>query len=242
MKLIVSLLPIAAVAGWSGGAFAQSAYVFAGNAQSGKYTADAKYAHNPSGQPIRIDRSGTGQYTVTFVGLGGKTAGGNVQVSGYGASSGHCNVERWSADGADFVAKVRCWGANGRAADARFSLMASVPAAGSSASKARHAFTWAGSPDNAAYTADARYTHNPGNDSVNISKKGVGHYDVRFGGLAGKATAGGNVQVTAYGVEPTYCKVERWSSQAGAFTATVRCFNKAGRAADSKFSVFVLAP
>ena len=52
---------------------------------------------------------------------------------------------------------------------------------------------------------------------------------------------GGHVQVTAYGSEDAdQCKVVSWSTGGADFTATVKCYNYKGKAADSRFDLLFL--
>ncbi len=52
---------------------------------------------------------------------------------------------------------------------------------------------------------------------------------------SGSWGAGGHVQVTAYGSDAVYCKIQGWSTGGADFSATVRCFKPSGAAADSRF-------
>jgi non-ribosomal peptide synthetase component F len=64
----------------------------------------------------------------------------------------------------------------------------------------------------------------------------------RFAGLGGTGTAGGHVQVTAYGPGSETCKVEKWSSSADDFIADVRCFDASGHPADARYTVLAIGP
>jgi hypothetical protein len=92
------------------------------------YTPSATYAYNSSGGPITATRTGTGQYAMTFTGLGGQgRAGGNVQVTAYGPSSDTCKVYWWSSGGSDFRANVRCFTPNGRLVNTRYTILVTWP-------------------------------------------------------------------------------------------------------------------
>ncbi len=51
--------------------------------------------------------------------------------------------------------------------------------------------------------------------------------------LPGFTSAGGNVQVTAYGSTSESCKVSNW----GTNTVNIRCFDTAGNPADTRWSL-----
>lgn len=82
----------------------------------------------------------------------------------------------------------------------------------------------------------AVYTHHSAGLGVASTRLGTGRYEVRFHGLGLVSPAGGHVQVTSYGNEPTHCQVVSWSED----TAYVRCFDMAGAAQDSQFNVAFL--
>ena len=56
---------------------------------------------------------------------------------------------------------------------------------------------------------------------MTITRSAQGRYSVRFAGLGGNGTAGGNVQVTAYGSGSESCKVVGWASSSPDFTTLV---------------------
>jgi len=48
---------------------------------------------------------------------------------------------------------------------------------------------------------------------------------------------GGHVQVTAYGFNPNYCKVNFWATGGADFNASVSCYNPNGALVDSLFDL-----
>lgn len=103
-------------------------FAWANNTERTRYAPDPTYAFNSAGGRITITRSGVGTYQVTFAGLGGDgTAGGNVQVTAYGAGSETCKVSSWNSGGADFIVNVRCHDARGRQTDTRYSVHVQWP-------------------------------------------------------------------------------------------------------------------
>lgn len=100
----------------------------------------------------------------------------------------------------------------------------------------------------AAYTPSNVYSYNAvGKATANsITRTAVGTYTVACKGVGGGALfagatswgPGGHVQVTAYGSEDAdYCKVQSWATGGADFSATVKCYNHAGAASDSRFDL-----
>lgn len=67
-----------------------------------------------------------------------------------------------------------------------------------------------------------------------VTRTRRGDYQVRF---LGAGMAGGNVQVTALGLNNRYCKVRNWYKVGHDQVIRVRCFNRLGGRADSAFNV-----
>ena len=98
-------------------------------------------------------------------------------------------------------------------------------------------FIYGSKERSASYEAQGAYN----SGTQKITRKGPGQYAIV---LAGKAVAarGGNVQVTAYGAKPTFCKVERWRPLFSSdMEIVIRCFDVQGRPADSKFTALFTA-
>jgi hypothetical protein len=77
------------------------------------------------------------------------------------------------------------------------------------------------------------YTYNSAGGPVTVSSSAAGVYLVTFSGLNFDP---GNVQVSGYGGGSTWCKVGSWASG----SVSVLCFNDAGAATNSLFSVAVI--
>ena len=78
--------------------------------------ADANYAYNSEGAAITYERTGVGQYAVTFPGWG---TIGHSTVTAYRAAGIHCQNHGWGSG----VVGVRCYNSAGAAADARFTVL-----------------------------------------------------------------------------------------------------------------------
>jgi hypothetical protein len=172
---------------------------------------------------VSAARLGIGNYTVNVgSGLG---SGGNVQVTALGSSSAYCKVASW---GSSSVA-VRCYSAAGSATDSKFTLSLNNYQGSSDAADA--AYVWAHFPSGASYTPLPQFSYNGFGGANRITRSGVGTYTVR---MEGAWASEGHPQVTAYGANPTRCKVSSWSASSSAATVNVKC------TADAMFSlVFV---
>lgn len=105
-----------------------------------------------------------------------------------------------------------------------------------------YGFAWADNSKQAQYTPSETYAFNSSGGPISIQRRGTGIYRVNFAGLGGHGTAGGNVQVTAYGNGSEQCKVVSWNSGRADFIIEVKCIDIQGRPADTQFSVHALWP
>ena len=100
---------------------------------------------------------------------------------------------------------------------------------------------------NTPYNPSPTYSYNTvGRAPANsVTKNALGLYTVTCRGVGGGALfggsgfwgAGGHVQVTAYGNNPNYCKVNSWFTGGADFSASVSCWNPAGARVDSLFDL-----
>lgn len=125
---------------------AQVGFAWAERQTTARYTPNEVYSYNEAGGRIVIRREDTGHYLVQFVKLGRQGSdGGHVQVSAYGNNSDACKVERWDYDSSNYVrladapedersfdVYVRCFTAEGRPTDSRFTVLAGWPGGGGS--------------------------------------------------------------------------------------------------------------
>jgi len=230
-RRLALLATLGALAPLPATAAAPQAYVWAGEPELALYRPSPAYASNPSGGQITITRTGAGSYSVHFVGLNGVgDDGGNVQATAYGSGGGHCKVEQWIGE----LVGVRCYDAAGGLSDSSFTLLYTRAEEDSTGV----AYAWANQASEASYFANFNYAFNPGGGVVEVERANAGIYTVRFPGLDVLGLDGGNVQVTAYGAGASYCKVQSW----GGDSAGVRCFDAAGVAADSQFTVLLTKP
>ncbi len=206
-----------------------TAFVFGNKPKAKSYAATSNYTQNPRDKPVNISRKNIGTYQVLIRGLGSVANGGNIQVSSYGNGPAMCKIDNWAAAGKDLRARVKCFSGQ-RPADSPFTLLF-TPSRGVAA--VRHA--WAGKPKAKRYTADKKYSANE-NKGVTITRARQGSYKVTFAGVSKSEAEGGNVQVTAYGNGPAFCKVNRWNAGANALSVNVDCYSGSALT-DSQFTV-----
>jgi len=201
------------------------------------YTPSLTYQHNSSGGTNTITRNGTGNYAVTFPGLGGGgSVGGIVQVTAYGSGPESCKVSNWHPTPSDIAVTVLCFDASGVQTDTLYDVSFSTYPT----EVVNHGYVWANDPFSPSYVPNTFYQFNSTCNTNTISRAGVGKYTVKFPGLAalpGDPQPGGTVKVTAYGTGSEICKVESWTAVGPDESVEIRCFTALGAAADTQYSV-----
>ena len=196
------------------------------------YTPNTLYSYNSSGKGLTVTPLGTGQYKVNLPGL--KTASAtNVMVSAYG-NSGYCVVQNWDPTLATVAVRVRCYDKDGKAANARFTMLYQAQAGTFGDSSEGLAFVLADQLKTDAYTPDASVNFNSTGAVNDIIREKRGRYMVNIPGMT---TIGGTVIVSAYGPNPTRCKISNWGQDGDGTHAEVYCFDAKGAAADSQFTL-----
>ncbi len=94
------------------------------------------------------------------------------------------------------------------------------------------AYAWNSSPSASADLTNNGYTYNRSGGAVNVVHNSTGSYTITFAGLD---LNGGNVVVSGYGGNPTWCVVGSWGSS----SVSVSCFDAAGSPADSFWTIAV---
>jgi hypothetical protein len=218
------------------------AYAFADQPTTVSYQPNDHYSHNPAGGSIVIDRTGVGQYEVTWTGygdtiqyLGGLT--GHPQVSAYGPSSDYCNTGAMHVDG-DTI-EVHCFDASGSPTDTRFValyLKADRTMRGV-------AYAWAHLSNVAEYDPLDAYSANSTWEPITLSRSGPGDYHYVFDdlGLSGLGDLFAHRQISTRGLTPVLC--ERY----GMFLSDnesggVRCSSSSGILTDATYDLLLLKP
>lgn len=231
LRALAAAVPLAFAAAVPAAEAVSYAYVWASEPSADFYRPPNEYASNPGGGTVTITRTGAGAYTVLFVGLNGVgDDSGNVQVTAYGSSGVRCKVLSWIGE----AVSVRCFDPAGDPADERFALLFTR----ADAETTGVAYAWSDEPTENESIANFNYAFNPGGGTVTIQRADTGIYTVNFPGLDVLGLDGGNVQVTAYGADTHYCKVEGWTEDA----VDVRCFATDGAPADARFTVLFTKP
>jgi hypothetical protein len=158
------------------------------------------------------------------------TDAGNVIVTAYGSGNHRCKVESWAlaSSSGGVHAYVRCHAPGGALVDGSFVLSY---LGGHAPGPYAHLWAQYGDRD---HTAPAFYSKNSAGQTNTIDWTATGQYTVTLNGLN---SSGGNVQVTAYGTDAHHCKVSSWSRVGDDTVVRVRCYDSAGAAANSRFTL-----
>jgi hypothetical protein len=209
----------------------QQAYLWANSPTSASYVPSRFYSFNSRGGTNRVTRSGVGVYQASLPGF--TTVGGNVQITGYGTSSGYCKVSSWGVS----TVNVRCFTAVGAPADSMWSLRYTDRHVANDAR--RGAYVWANNPTSPLYTPSATYRWHSQGNVITISRSGTGSYLVRIPNMVAYNRT--SAMVTGYGSSNTTCAVGSWVSDgAGGTNVRVYCRTPAGALTDTYFTLSYL--
>lgn len=112
-----------------------------------------------------------------------------------------------------------------------------LPTAAHAAGPYGAAYVWLDTPDAAMciVPGDRQWNSSDSWHAVNeVCAEDVGLYAVY---LPGQAARAGTVQVTAYGSDAAYCKVQSWAPSGTSQRILVKCLDSAGAPADSQFTL-----
>lgn len=196
------------------------------------YTPNSGYFYNSAGKGVTVTPISTGAYKVNLPGLK-STGATNAVATAYG-NSGYCSVQNWDAELATVAVRVRCYDKDGKPANARFTMLYQTPAAGFGDAETGEAFVLADQLKADAYTPDAKVSYNSTGGVNTVIREKRGRYVVNMPGMT---TIGGTVIVSAYGPNPTRCKLSDWGQDADGTHAGVYCFDDKGLAGDSQFTL-----
>jgi len=177
---------------------------------------------NSTGGTVSASHS-TGNYTVTFAGLG---SGGHVQIAAEGPSNVRCRSMGWSGT-TDLSASVQCNAPNGTLADSAFAILFfrhAMPAPNTSSTGRAYAWVTSGGSVPTSFDYNSSGTHNT------VVKGGTGSYTVK---IANATAINASMMVTNYGgAAGTVCSIVYW----GPGTARVECRDRFGNLVDSAFT------
>jgi len=204
------------------------------------YTPSLTYQWNSAGGDVSITHTGTGSYSVLFPNQ--NFFGGTVEVTAYGAGTDYCKVQNWGPASGGQQVNVRCFTTNGTPWDTLFTAKFTR---GSLNNTGSFAYAWASDPSNPnEYTPSTTYqlvsltsgcgqlTRGP----VTIKRSQTGKYAVKFNGFPTLSNFPSHVKVTAYGSGGQACRINSWGGSTNT-VADVSCFDAAGNAADSYFTI-----
>jgi hypothetical protein len=101
------------------------------------------------------------------------------------------------------------------------------------------AYAWANQPSVASYTPSLFYQGNDMGGNLTINRNALGDYTVAIP-HPGVLISRDAVLATAYGATGHQCLVDHWSRAANITRAYVRCYNGAGAAVDTRFTLSYL--
>jgi hypothetical protein len=185
---------------------------------------ESYFTYNVTGRPVDVDWASTGEYEVTFHGLGGIN-GGDVGVSVYGTAA-TCAIGSWSSDGESLFVTVSCFSYAGAPANADFDVMATLPRARSVPAGA-YDYSLMYRPDSSGtLTGPTQYNSAHQVNSVRYSPAGKYEYQVTLGGRRPAGTTG-VVKVTADGTAGGDCYAIGWHGSRAGEVVNVNCVSPA---------------
>lgn len=181
---------------------------------------------------VRATRTAVGRYDVLFGGM--TLAGGNIQVTPYGANNQSCNVVNWAKEPAGVRARVACFAAAGAPADSPFAIQ----------------YVNVGEPDRTGQVAYAWSSNTSSSDRVPFTAPYVvsgtggwvqrltpGSYVVSLPFRGAAVGSGfGHIAITTYGASPVRCAAMPPPALASDIVY-VQCLNAAGTPTDTMFSL-----
>lgn len=181
---------------------------------------------------VRATRTAVGRYDVLFGGM--TLAGGNIQVTPYGANNQSCNVVNWAKEPAGVRARVACFAAAGAPADSPFAIQ--YVNIGEPDRTGQVAYAWSGnvvSGDRTPFNG----TYLLAGSGAWVQRLDRGYYlaNLPFRS-ATMGTGFGHIAITTYGASPARCAAAPPPSIA-TDVVYVKCVNASGAPTDAMFSL-----
>ena len=210
-------------------------YVLANQPTATSYAPTSTFQWNSTDAVNTIQRTGTGNYTVTFPFLATlATNGGTVDVTSFGTTPANCGVDNWNPVGGAIEAQISCFDDAGAALDSEFTASFTAPYIGLSPNLA---YAWANDPLSPSYTPPSPYQYNTAGGPITIGNVGIGQYVVTVPGMGSVAGANGIIAVTPYGGSATSCAVVNWGPSGSAETIKVNCTTLSGSPVNTTYDV-----
>lgn len=188
---------------------------------------------SPSSNPVTVNQTALGSYTVRFPQIGG--TGGVAHVTAVTTKGDWCQLDGWQPAGADEDVMVSCYAPDGASINSQFAVAytSSSAAGGGTLASASdgHAYIYA------AASGSIISQYNSAGPAESVTKTGVGGWDAWLPDQ-GLATPVGNLQVTA--VDPKVgarCKVGTWTPAASGQTVSVVCFDAENEPYDTAWTL-----
>ena len=172
-----------------------------------------------------MTRTAVGEYSANLPGVG--VEAGNFQVTGQGAATS-CTIANWVLTDANMAVNVRCFGADGAAADSSF-----IVTYGTAIFETPAPYLSSNNPTSDTSTPDSRYPGSTSGAENTVTRTDVGTYTATLTGVDREA---GNYQITGQG-DAASCTITRWVLTGEDLTVDVRCYAAGGDAVDSGFSL-----
>jgi hypothetical protein len=217
-----------------------AAYLWADQPRAASYTPSLAYQWNSKGGNNTIRRISQGRYEARLPGM--NPTGGTVLVTAYGTGSERCKVVSWILSGSDTLAYVNCFSGT-QPVDTLYTLsyMKDV-GLGSQVPEDQHygGYLWAhDATATVCYKTSGLYQFNTTRAANAACRLATGSYRLRLPALAPVNRT--TTQVTASGSGSEYCTVKSWSSDGrGGTYVFVKCFNAAGIAVNTRFTLLYL--
>jgi hypothetical protein len=211
-------------------------YVWANQPANPDYYATTGYEYSSVGAPIRVQRSGPGDYRVTFEQMA--ASGGIAHVNAYGwANSRYCVVGGWGRSGSHEVVRVRCYAAGGVPSDSMF-VANFTRRDTTGALFLSYLFSHVANPP-LPYVPSATYRFDTHGAAPRVERVSAGRYLV-WDDTYDAASPDSNfsqIRATAYGASPRHCWVaDEGTEGALPLAYLVLCTDAAGAPADSQFT------
>lgn len=182
-------------------------------------------------QPMSaVRRAGAGDYLVDL-GTGESPAGARL-VTATGGAGKRCDYVQPTSSGME----VKCYGANGAAADEPFSVLQ----LGGARLGRRFGFAVANQASTPSYVPIPSTAFNSSGGAISASRSSTGRYQMTFAGLQTLAGHGENVQATAMGAVLRTCNVVSWGNAGNGLAISIECRDGAGNLADTRYQVMVI--
>lgn len=108
------------------------------------------------------------------------------------------------------------------------------------ATDARLGYALADQPGAASYSPAVATSFNSSGGAITVTRAATGIYTVTFAGLGRPPGGRDNVQVSAVGTAPVYCKTKGWDGSSADFVVNILCLDRTAASVDSKFTVLAI--